>query len=214
MRGPFCSWSRSRYLGRDLAHQHTSMSRTSWLIACLVTVALPAPAAAQSAIVPFVFGAHYTSLSTLSDEGDEIAPRFAWGGGVALQLTESFAVRASGTLVKTQYRGDALAVSDSTVSRIYAFGDMQVGWPGTKSLVPYLFVGIGGVRSDFEDQNVETNTYFAVRAGGGVNYLSGVGAFFLETLVTGYRWTAAPFSSTQFDWSIHFGYAVAIRAGS
>ena len=190
------------------------MLRTSWLLASVVTVALPAPAAAQSAIVPFILGAHYTPLSALSDEGDEIAPRFAWGAGVAFQLTESFALRASGTFVKTQYRGDALAVTDSTVSRTYAFGDMQIGWPGTKSLVPYMIVGVGAVRSDFEDQNTGTNTYFSVRAGGGVNYLSGMGAFFLETHVTGYRWTAAPFSSTQVDWSISFGYAVAIRVGS
>ncbi len=189
------------------------MSRTSWIVAGTLAIASPAPAAAQSAIVLFLYGSHYTPLSSLSAEGDEIAPRFGYGGGIAFQLTESFALRASGSVINTQYRGDALAVTDSTVGRVYAFGDMQFGWPGTSNLVTYFLLGVGGVRSDFKDQNAETATYFGVRAGGGVNFLSSMGAFFLETHVTGYRWTATPFSSTQIDWAIHLGLAIAFKLG-
>ncbi len=189
------------------------MPRTPWIVASLLAIASPVPAAAQSAIVLFVYGTYYTPFSDLSDEGDGIAPRFGLGGGVAFQLTQSFALRASGTVINTQYRGDALAVSDSAVSRLYAFGDMQIGWPGTTNLVPYMILGVGGVRSDFEDQSAETSTSFGVRAGGGVNYLSSMGAFFLETYLTGYKWTTAPFSSTQLDWAIEFGLAIAIKLG-
>jgi hypothetical protein len=189
------------------------MSRTSWIVACTLAIASPAPAAAQSAIVLFLYGSNYTPLSSLSAEGDEIGPRFGYGGGIAFQLTQSFALRASSTVINTQYRGDALAVTDSTVGRLYAFGDMQIGWPGTSNLVPYFLLGVGAVRTDFKDQNVETATYFGVRAGGGVNYLSSIGAFFLETHITGYRWTAAPFSSTQVDWAINLGLAFAFKVG-
>jgi hypothetical protein len=166
---------------------------------------------AQNALVLFVHGAHYTPLSDLSDAGDEMAPRVGIGGGVAFQLSGSAALRASGTVINTRYRGDALGVTDSSVTRTYGILDLQLGWPGTSSFVPYIVIGAGIIRSDFNDPSVETTSYAGGRVGFGANYVSPVGAFFLEVLGTGYRWTGVPFSSTQFDLNIHAGVAIAFK---
>ena len=177
---------------------------------CAALLALPARAGAQSALVVFGHGAYYIPLASLSDDGDEFSSRFAYGLGAAVQLGQSVALRLSGTFVNTRYRGDALAVSDSSVARLYGMGDLQLGFPGTASFVPYLILGAGVVRSDFRDPTVETTTYPAVRFGGGFNIVSSMGAFFLEVLMTGHRYTGVPFSSTQLDVGIQLGFAFAI----
>jgi len=185
-------------------------NRIARLLLCTALLAFPARVGAQSALVVFGHGAYYAPLADLSDDGDDFASRFAFGLGVAAQIGQSVALRLSGTFVNTRYRGDALAVSDSSVARLYGMGDIQIGFPGTTSFVPYLILGAGVVRSDFRDPTVAATSYPAMRFGGGFNYVSSIGAFFLEVLLTGHRHTGVPFSSTQMDVAIQIGFAIAM----
>ncbi len=183
------------------------------LLLFLLALGIPEAVRAQTALIVFGHGGYYGPLSDLSDASDDIAPRFGLGGGFGLQLGNSVAIRLSGTFVTTRYRGDALAVSDSSMTRTLGMAELQAGWPGTSTIVPYILLGAGVVRSDFEDPSVETTLYAAGRVGGGINFVSPVGAFFVEAHMTAYRWTGVPFSKTQFDAAIQAGLAVAISLG-
>ncbi len=188
---------------------HSIAVRSIWLAVAVAT--LPSTGHGQRALVLYGQGAHYTPLSKLAEAGDNIRPQFGFGGGIALQVSAKVALRASGTFVAARYHGAQLALSDSSIGRTYAMGDLQFGWPGTTLFVPYLVIGGGIVHNDFRDAAVSANTSAAGRLGAGINHLTPIGPLFVETLLTIYRWDAEGFDRAQLDLAVHAGLAVALR---
>jgi len=165
---------------------------------------------AQQALVLFGYGVYNAPLKDLSPT-DDIAPRFGYGGGLGVQLSPTVALRGSADIVRTKYRGTSLTLADSGLTRFYLMGDLQVGWPGTSSFVPYIVLGAGMAGTGFDDPSQDSATFPAARIGSGINYVGGLGAFFLEGLLTMYRWNATGFDRTQFDLTIHVGFALAVK---
>ncbi|HEX9691591.1 MAG TPA: hypothetical protein VGA22_05790 [Gemmatimonadales bacterium] len=166
--------------------------------------------AQDGALVIHAHGSYFAPLSSLSDTTDDLAPSVAYGGGVGVQLGGRVAIRGDLTIVATRYRGPTATVNPDGIGRLYVFGDLQVGWPGTSNLVPYVLVGAGAVRNAPRDPTQPSTWSPAGRGGVGVNYLSGLGAVFVEVHAVASRFASLGFSKLQLDLAVHTGLAFAI----
>lgn len=170
---------------------------------------LSSPALAQDqALVFFAHAGRATSLMALKD-GDEFAPALAIGGGAAIQVSPSAAVRAGFTRVSTAFRGAGTGFTTLGTQRDYLAVDVQTGWPGS-SLVPYLLVGVGGVRTDPAESGAATETHLGGRGGGGFNIVGDRMAFFVEATAWVYAFRAYGFDRTQLDLTVQAGVALAV----
>jgi hypothetical protein len=193
-----------------------SRARILARLAALALCVLPAagalcPLPAQSgALVVFGYGGRHTPLVDLSTAGDDFTAAFSYGGGLALQLSQRSAIRASVTRFRTRYRGTAATPADSSATRYAIAADLQIGWPTTSALVPYVFVGGGGIITDLDDPALPKATDAMGRFGVGMNRVSGLGAWFLEFAGILYKYDGLGFDRFQFDVEGRLGFAVAI----
>jgi opacity protein-like surface antigen len=179
------------------------------LLVLATGVAHPLPAQNQ-ALVLSVHGGRHNPLVDLTDAGDDLAAGFSYGGGIALQLNPNVALRGMVTRHRTRYRGSAATLADSAASQFVAAGDVQIGWPGTSALVPYIYVGGGGVITDWDDPVQDSSSRFAGRFGVGLNRVSGLGAFFLEIGGLIYEFKSIGLKHVQFDVETRLGFALAL----
>jgi hypothetical protein len=169
------------------------------------------PLPAQSrALVVFGFGGRHAPVVNLTDTGDDYSAAFSYGGGVAVQFGPRIALRASISRHRARYRGETVALSDSGATRYAYGGDLQVGWPSTSPLVPYVFLGAGAVRSDPDEMGLATTTSPAGRFGVGINRVSRIGAWFLEFGAWLYQFDGLGLKRFQFDVEGRLGFAMAI----
>ena len=190
----------------------TAGRRLAGAVVALVLAAGAAhPLPAQDrALVLSVHGGRHNPLVDLTDSGDDMASGFSYGGSVALQLSPNVALRAMLTRHRTRYRGFAATVADSAASQYVAAGDVQIGWPGTSRLVPYIFLGAGAVTTDWDDPAQDSSSRFAGRFGVGLNRVSGLGAFFLEIGGLVYDVQSIGLKHVQFDVETRLGFALAL----
>ncbi|MGD2135037.1 MAG: hypothetical protein PVF27_02710 [Gemmatimonadales bacterium] len=186
------------------------MPKLALLVLLAALPALPRSADAQSGLIVFGHAGRAWPAVDLSDAGDRLTSAFTYGAGVALQIGGRIALRGSLTRSAPGYRGTTVALADSGMTRTYLGGDLQVGWPGTTSLVPYVVVGGGVMQSDPADGSQGTVTDVAGRLGLGANRLIGVGAVFLEVTATGYKFTGLGFDRLQIDVTLQAGLALAV----
>jgi hypothetical protein len=177
----------------------------------LPAAALVAPLSAQSnALILFAHGGRYSPLVSLSDAGDDFAPAFSYGGGLALQVSDRAAIRLGGARHRSRYRGETALLADSSVTRYVFTADVQIGWPTTSALVPYVFFGGGALTTQFDDADVSTETAAMGRFGVGLNRVSGLGAWFLEFGTMLYQFKGLGFEGFQFDLEARLGFALAL----
>jgi hypothetical protein len=190
------------------------MTRVRWSVAlALIALGVPGVAEAQSkALVLFVNGGRWTTISNLGAAGDRFTADWTYGGGVGLQLSPKVAFRASAMRLRTTYIGDTITPDDRDVTRVYYMGDLQVGWPTATGWAPYVYFGAGAVATDPDDASLESFTDFVSRGGIGVNYLTKVGVLFLE--MDGWLWRLnsldVSFEGVKFEFSVRMGYAFVI----
>ncbi|MFQ6046653.1 MAG: hypothetical protein ACE5PT_09925 [Gemmatimonadales bacterium] len=183
--------------------------------ACALVLVAGAPSAhgQTNAIVLFGQGGRTVNLVDLSAGGDDFAPDFTLGGGLALQVGPSTALRASFARITTTYRGTALSFGDKGFTRDYIGGSLQYGWPGTSDLIPYILLGGGVIGTEPRQTGQATVRPAAGHLGMGVNYLGGLGGLgvvFAEATAWAYRFKGYGLRRVQVDVLIHMGVAVAI----
>lgn len=184
------------------------------LTAMALFAVLARPVAAQErALVLFVQGGHHNPLSGLIEDGvDELRPGLSLGGGLALMLGPSVALRGYVSRVQSDYVGDALLVQDSSVTRVFLGGDLLFGTALEIGIAPYVFGGVGGVRVDPGDPDLASFTRFQGRAGAGVNYVVENSRLtpFVEGSVWFYDFNGFGFDTSQTDFAIMLGMALTI----
>jgi hypothetical protein len=164
----------------------------------------------DQALVVAVHAGRHTPVIELSDAGDDLVAAFSFGGGLALQLNPNVALRGGVTYHRTRYRGSTVSLSDSSATQIVAMADLQIGWPGTSALVPYVYVGAGAVMTDVSDPAYDVSARFGGHAGLGVNRVGGLGAWFLEVGGLVYDFKAIGLQRMQFDVEARLGFALAL----
>jgi hypothetical protein len=190
--------------------------RVAWRRLCGVAAlalaaGVPRPLSAQGqALVLSVHGGRHTPLVNLTDTGDDMVSGFSFGGGVALQLNRSVALRGMLTYHRTRYRGTPVALADSGAAQYVAAADVQVGWPGTSAFVPYIYVGGGAVATDWDDPAEDGSTRLAGRFGVGLNRVGGLGAWFLEVGGLIYEFNDIGLKRIQFELEARLGFALAL----
>jgi hypothetical protein len=187
--------------------------RRTWCVAaCLVLAAgVPRPLQGQDqALILSIHGGRHTPVVELSDAGDDLVSAFSFGGSVALQLNPNVALRGMATYHGTRYRGPTVSLTDTSAAQVVAMADLQIGWPGTSALVPYIYFGAGAVVTDFKDPAHDLSTRFGGRFGVGINRVSGLGAWFLEVGGLLYEFNTIGLKRIQFDVETRLGYALAL----
>ena len=177
----------------------------------ILAAGAPRPLHGQDqALVLSIHGGRHTPVVELSDAGDDMVAAFSFGGSVALQLNPNVAIRGMATYHGTRYRGPTVSLADSSASQVVAMADLQIGWPGTSALVPYIYFGGGAVLTDFKDPAWDLSTRFGGRFGVGMNRVSSLGAWFLEVGGLLYGYKAIGLERIQFDVEARLGYALAL----
>ena len=177
----------------------------------MLTVGALVPLSAQStALLVSLYGGRHSPLVNLTDNGDDFSAAFSYGASIGVQLGERTALRGAVTRHRARHRGDMFAIADSMTTH-YSYGlDLQTGWPATSSLVPYVYIGGGGYRVEFDDPSVTTSSSLSGRFGIGMNRVGGLGAWFLEIGTVLYEFRTSEFSRMQFDLEAKVGFTLAI----
>lgn len=185
-----------------------------WLAGALLCCIAPAGVvtAQEKAVVLIAQGGYQLPLSNLSGQGDEVQPGPAIGGGLGLQLTPHFAMRATALLGAGDYRGPLLDLSDPVFRRTVVALDFQTGLPTTSGWTPYVFAGAGVARIDPRDSAFATFSSFATQFGAGTHYVweNRFIALQLELRGVAYDFDAYGLSRYQFDLELLIGAAYAI----
>jgi Outer membrane protein beta-barrel domain len=191
-----------------------SIRRMSLVLAGLALLASPA-AAQDRAVVFQVLGGGYNHLANLSASGPEahFKTGFALGGAVGVHLNQYLAVHADFTFARNQARG-ALAFAGDNVDRYFYGGHLELRYPVTASLSPFLFGGAGGVTVSQRTTANQTTAFTrftkpAGMFGAGLSYL--IPGAPVELLAEGkaltYKWDAAGFNRMQWDVTYSLGFA-------
>lgn len=187
-------------------------------LAALLLGGAAGPAQAQSkAFALYVQGGRWLPVTDLNSEnGDKLTAEWTWGGGLAWQLGEKFAVRASAMTTRTQIIGNTLTLDDPRITRWYYVGDLVFGWPTATGWVPYGYVGAGAVTTTPKDSMLLAgdgkSTDFTARAGAGINHITSFGVVFLETDIWLWRLNSldVEFYGLKMEWSFRLGWALVI----
>jgi len=187
------------------------MSYFSTVGAGVVALVIAAhPVAAQSSIFVFGQGGGFSSVEDLNPAGTaEFDTGFTVGGGVGLQFNKYLAVRGSFDFAQTDVQGLGVAqLTGMEIDQFFYGGDIQLRYPSSIGVSPYVFGGAGAVTIDATGaNNLDRFTKFTGRFGGGISYEfpgSGVGIFG-EGLGLVYDFDQAGANKTQFDIAWHGG---------
>ena len=196
---------------------------TRWGItaALLFTLLAPAAVSAQtSAFRPgpvfFANGGGNSSLTDLNDAGTaSLNTGWTAGGGVGWQFNPYVAVRGAFDFARAEGEGTGNSFSGQEFNKYFYGGDVQLRYPTTSGIAPYVLLGAGAVTIDNADNTAfESFTKFAGKGGAGVEYVvpgSNFGLFAQATTYV-YQYDQNGFDKTQADllWtgglSYRFGY--------
>jgi opacity protein-like surface antigen len=184
-----------------------------------VAAALSSPVSAQDrAVNLFVRSGGYDAITDLNDAGtaDFKKVGFNVGGGVSVDLNRYVAVRGDFNFARNELRTNGVDTGDK-LNRYFYDAAVQLQYPTTSGLTPYVFAGAGGVTLDPASTTGDNETKATGTVGLGVNYaLAGTG---LGVFVEGRGWAfgtkdltgmLADYDKTQFElaWSGGFSYAL------
>lgn len=194
------------------------LARSGIAAALALTLLAPATLSAQNTggRADFVFhvnGGGNSSLTDLNDAGTaSLQTGWSAGGGVGLQVNRYLAVR--GTFDFAEADGQiGSALSGQTLNRYFYGGDVQLRYPTTSGLAPYLILGAGAVTIDNPDAIAfDRFTKFAGKGGLGLEYAlnpSNVGLFAQATSYV-YDFDRNGFDKTQVDllWTVGLSYRI------
>lgn len=154
----------------------------SILGAVAVMAALAAPTAAQErAVSIFARSGGYNGLTDLDDAGtaDFKKVGFNVGGGVAVDLHRYVALRGDFTFARNELRAGGVETG-SELDRYFYDAAVQLQYPTQTGVMPYAFVGAGGVTLHEVGTEGENTTKPSATLGVGLNYTiprSGFGIF-------------------------------------
>jgi opacity protein-like surface antigen len=177
--------------------------------ALVLSLLAPSIATAQSsqtldrpALVFFANGGGNSSLTDLDDAGtSSLKTGWTAGGGAGVQLNRYLAVR--GTFDFAQADGaSATPFAGQSLNRYFYGGDLQLRYPTTSGLAPYVLLGAGAVTIDNPDNAAfDRFTKFAGKGGLGVEYSLPRSDFGLYAQANSYiyRFDRNGFDKTQVD---------------
>ena len=149
------------------------MSVHKWAVAVLLAGAvLTSEAVAQDKAISFaVRGGVFNGVTDLDEAGTADFKKTGYNAGVGinLDLTKYFAIRADANLARNELQENDVATG-LDMSRLFYDAALQVQYPISNGLKPYLFVGAGAVRLHAVGQDLDDETEFAGTAGLGVSY--------------------------------------------
>ena len=171
------------------------------------------PTSARPTFVVFANGGGNSSLTDLNEEGTaSVETGWTAGGGVGLQVNRYLAVRGTFDFAQADGEGTS-ALSGQSLNRYFYGGDLQLRYPTSSGLAPYVLLGAGAVTIDNPD-NVAFNrfTKFAGKGGLGLEYglpRSNVGLFAQATSYV-YDFDRNGFDKTQVDllWTAGLSYRI------
>jgi len=190
------------------------MSVRTSILALAGVALLATPGLAQErAVVVQVFGGGYNHLANLNSSGPaaDFKTGFSLGGAVGVQLNRYVGVHGDFTFARTVARGD-LPFLGAKVNRYFVGAHAEVRYPMGR-VTPFGFAGAGTITVDEKgtepDEDFKHFTRLAGMFGGGLSFE--VPNTPVEVLAQGkvltYKWAAAPFSRTQWDFSYSIGLA-------
>jgi hypothetical protein len=187
--------------------------------ALLLALLLPAGAAAQSAtdqrgVVLFANAGGNSPLTDLNAAGSAtLKTGWAAGGGIGYQLNRYAAIR--GTFDFARSKGDQTSsFSGQRFNHYFYGGDVQLRYPTTGGIAPYLLIGAGAVTIDNIDAPAfDRFTKLAGKGGLGVEYnvpRSNLGLF-AQAASYVYKYDRNGFDKTQADllWTGGLSYRLA-----
>ena len=156
-------------------------SRTTLLGGVVAALLLAAPVAAQSrGVVLFARGGGFSPLANLNSAGTaDIKTGFNAGGGLAVDLHKYVALRGDFSFGRGELR---LAGTGTGVhlNKFFYGGALQLQYPTSGGVTPYLFGGGGAVTIHEENTSGQNKTRGAGTFGAGIRYTlphSGFGVF-------------------------------------
>ncbi len=162
----------------------------------------------------FVFFANAGGNSALTDLNDagtaSLETGWAAGGGVGLQVNQYVALRGTFDFARSDGQG-ASALSGLSLNRYFYGGDVQLRYPTSSGIAPYVVLGAGAVTIDSPDNvTFERFTKLAGKGGLGLEYVlprSNIG-FFGQASSYVYDFDRNGFDKTQVDvlWTAGLSY--------
>jgi Outer membrane protein beta-barrel domain len=145
--------------------------------ALVLSLLAPSIASAQSTqpldrptVVVFANGGGNSSLTDLNDAGTaSLKTGWTAGGGAGVQLNRYVAIRGTFDFAKAD--GQNATFSGQSLNHYFYGGDVQLRYPTTGGLAPYVLLGAGAVTIDNpDDAAFDRFTKFAGKGGVGVEY--------------------------------------------
>lgn len=197
-------------------------ARTTVTAAVLVSLLTPTFAKAQAnlsndrpRLTLFANGGGASSLTDLNSAGSaSFETGWTAGGGVGYQLNRYLAVRGTFDYARADAQGST-AIAGQTLNRFYYGGDVQLRYPTSGGIAPYLLLGAGAVTIDAPDAaGFESFTKLAGKGGLGIEYALPNSDFGLYAQATSYLYDADRngFDKTQADvlWTAGLTYRLPI----
>ncbi len=180
--------------------------------AALISLLAAAPARAQDelqrgpGVVLSVGGGGFSPLTELDDSGEvDFATGYSLSGSLAYQFNRHVALRANFTFARSEGRDTTVGISQIRGNQFNRFlydADIQLGYPLSNGIKPYLFVGGGAMTVDPDTTpDQDSFTKGAGKFGVGLSYQiprSKVGLY-IEGAGWVYNWDRYGFDKTQFD---------------
>ena len=164
-------------------------------------------------VVFFANGGGNSAIIDLNDAGTaSLETGWTAGGGVGLQVNQYVALRGTFDFAKANGAAGSL-LSGQTFNRYFYGGDVQLRYPTTSGIAPYLVLGAGAVTIDNPDNVAfERFTKLAGKGGLGLEYVlprSNIG-FFGQATSYVYSFDRNGFDKTQADvlWTAGLSYRI------
>lgn len=175
---------------------------TSLLGGALAVLLLASPAAAQSrGLVFFAHGGGFSPLENLNATGTaDIKTGFNVGGGLAIDLHKYVALRGDFDVARGELRLGG-AQTGIHLNKYFYGGALQLQYPTSGGITPYVFGGGGAVTIHEQNTNGQDKTRAAGTFGAGIRYSlphSGFGIF-AEGAGWVYKHRNVPGSTAGFD---------------
>jgi opacity protein-like surface antigen len=193
------------------------------MLAVALALLLPAAISAQSAsdpggpsVVLFANGGGYSPVTDLNSSGTaSLSTGWAVGGGAGVQLNPYVAIRAGLDYARSEGDEGSVAFDGQTLRHWFYGGDLQLRYPLSSGLAPYLLAGAGAVTINGEDTPAldESFTKFAGKGGLGVEYSLPRGfTMFVQGSSYIYKLDEGGFDKTQVDvlWNAGLTYRFAL----
>jgi opacity protein-like surface antigen len=177
--------------------------------ALVLSLLIPTLATAQTSqnldrptVVLFANGGGNSSLTDL-DEAGTASLKTGWtaGGGAGVQLNRYVAIR--GTFDYAQADGESASpLAGQSLKHYFYGGDVQLRYPTTSGLAPYVLLGAGAVTIDNSDNAAfDSFTKFAGKGGLGLEYIIPRSDFGLYAQANSYvyKFDQNGFDKTQVD---------------